>query len=230
MTTIDALPGPPASANGSPVIRLDEPVSTMASIRLLLETIRLRDPSLADHGLRTAHVAASLALELGASEDETQRAYLGALLHDVGKLGIAEAILWKPGSLDPSEWTQIRTHPEMGHRLVAGLVHEHVAACVLYHHERFDSGGYPFGVDLGTLPTEVRIVQVADAYDALTSDRPYESPVGARSAVAEITRCAGSQFDPLVVGALHPIFETTIDDGVIVVGADVDGVPSDPFA
>lgn len=230
MTITDAAPQAP-SPIATPASRPNTPLPAMGAVRLLIEAMRMRDPALADHGLRTAHMAAALAEELGATADEVEHAYLGALLHDVGKLGIAESILWKPAGLDTSEWDIIRSHPEMGHRLVVDLVHETVAASVLYHHERFDAQGYPYGVELLTLPMEVRIVQVADAYDALTSDRPYEAPVTPPAAVGEITRCSGTQFDPEVVHVLHRVFDTAMgpnDDSAAFV--ELDGMPADPFA
>jgi HD-GYP domain-containing protein (c-di-GMP phosphodiesterase class II) len=176
------------------------------SIRLLLHALRLRDPSLADHGLRSAHFAAAIAGELGAGAEEGSRTFVAGLLHDIGKLGIREAILWKAGALDSDEWDEIRAHPVLGHELVAGVVHDDVAATILHHHERFDGEGYPHRVRLRDLPATVRIVQVADAYDALTSERPYAPPVSPRHAIAEIARCSGTQFDPEIVGALRRVF------------------------
>jgi HD-GYP domain-containing protein (c-di-GMP phosphodiesterase class II) len=132
--------------------------------------------------------------------------YLGARLHDIGKLGVAEAILWKPAGLTSTEWREVRTHPEEGHRLVADVVHRDVASAVLYHHERMDGDGYPFGIDARSLPIVVRIVQVADAFDAMTSNRPYQRALHSGIAVEEIARCAGSQFDPDVAGAIARVF------------------------
>jgi HD-GYP domain-containing protein (c-di-GMP phosphodiesterase class II) len=205
MTIIDS-----ARPDDSLVAALDTVVEGDAdgtgSIRLLLHALRLRDPSLADHGLRSAHFAAAIAGELGAGSEESSRTFIAGLLHDIGKLGIREAILWKAGTLDSDEWDEIRAHPVLGHRLVAGVVHDDVAATILHHHERFDGRGYPHRVRLGDLPATVRIVQVADAYDALTSDRPYAPPVSPRRAMAEISRCSGTQFDPEMVEALRRVF------------------------
>ena len=189
-------------------------VGTMASIRTLLAATRVRDPALADHGLRAAHIAAALAEQLGARGDDVEHAYLGALLHDIGKFGVHEAILWKPTTLDDDEWAHMRTHPETGHRLIADLVHPDVASAVLHHHERLDGAGYPFGIRSSSLPEIVRIVQVADAFDAITSDRPYEGARPASAALAEIRRCAANQFDPGVVDALEALFAGTSDDVV----------------
>lgn len=173
-----------------------------AATAKLITAARLRDPALANHCVRTAHIAAAIAQELGLTASEIDIVYLGALLHDVGKLGVPEAVLWKPAGLDHAEWREIRSHPEEGHRLVVDIVTREVSACVLYHHERLDREGYPFGSDLGSLPIAVRIVQAADAYDAMTSNRPYEPPLSVSIALAELQRCIGSQFDPTVVAAM----------------------------
>jgi HD-GYP domain-containing protein (c-di-GMP phosphodiesterase class II) len=200
----------------------------------LIDVVRLRDPSLADHGQRAAHIAAAISSEMGLTSQDCDHAYLGAQLHDIGKLGVAEAVLWKPAGLTRSEWHQIRTHPEKGHRLVSDVVHRDVAAAVLSHHERLDGMGYPHGTDARTLPLVVRVVQVADAYDAMTSVRPYQGALGAEQAVAEISRCAGAQFDPDVAKALAELLAIGFDDRAVI---DLDAVtdsrpmlPADPFA
>ncbi len=200
----------------------------------LIEVIRLRDPDLADHGQRAANVSAAIAAEMGLDTATIDHAYLGAQLHDIGKLGVAEAVLWKPAGLSRTEWAQIRTHPEKGHRLVADIVHRDVAAAVLSHHERLDGAGYPFGIDSRSLPMTVRIVQVADAYDAMTSDRPYEGALAADISVAEIRRCAGTQFDPDAAAALASLLAIGFEDDTTI---DLTGrqpvssnLPADPFS
>ncbi len=199
-----------------------------AAVAKLLAVMRMRDPALADHGVRTAHVAGAVAEELGLSGTESDYIYLGALLHDIGKLGVPEAVLWKPASLDRIEWGEIRSHPEAGHRLVADVVSRDVAACVLYHHERVDASGYPYGVGMRTLPLGVRIVQVADAYDAMTSIRPYQGPLPVATALAELHRCTGAQFDGEVVAALARVFSggESVDLDAEVNPASL---PADPF-
>ncbi len=200
----------------------------------LIDVVRLRDSDLAGHGQRAAHVAAAIAMELGLDTATIDRTYLGAQLHDIGKLGVAEAVLWKPAGLNRGEWTQIRTHPEKGHRLVAGLVHRDVAAAVLSHHERLDGSGYPHGIAARTLPITVRIVQVADAYDAMTSDRPYDRALASELAIAEIRRCAGTQFDPDAAAALASLLAIGFeDDSAIDISTPelIRAAPSgDPFA
>lgn len=200
-----------------------------AATQKLLEVMRLRDRALADHGLRAGHMAAAIAAELGGTADEVDRAYLGGLLHDVGKLGIPEAILWKPTGLDTTEWKVVRNHPQEGHRLIVDLTHRDVAAAVLYHHERFDGEGYPHRIDLTSIPMPVRIVQVADAYDAITSDRPYAPALPASLAVEEINRCAGSQFDPDAARGLSQLLEAKLDGATITLPGATAPLLADPF-
>jgi len=201
-----------------------------AATQKLLEVMRLRDPELADHGLRAGHMAAAVAGELGLSAEDIDRTYLGGLLHDLGKMGVPEAVLWKPAGLDATEWRTVRIHPQEGHRLVVDITHRDVAAAVLYHHERVDGEGYPHGADMRSLPLTVRIVQVADAYDAMTSNRPYEAALPAAVAVAEIQRCAGTQFDPEVVAALCRLLAARLDGEVITLPRHLDALPADPFS
>lgn len=181
--------------------------ATEPIVAKLLEVLRLRDPSVAEHGQRTAEVAVAIGVEMGCSVDTLDRLFLASQLHDIGKLGVPETILWKPAGLSHAEWREIRTHPEVGHRLVADVVHRDVAAAILYHHERADGDGYPFGLDARSVPLTARIVQVADAFDAMTSERPYQPPLPTITALDEIERCAGSQFDPDVTTSLQRVFD-----------------------
>lgn len=167
----------------------------------LVAVLGLRDPELATHGRHTAEIATAIGGQLGLDVSALDRLYVAGQLHDIGKLGVSEAILWKPAGLNRAEWREVRTHPEEGHHLVADVVHPDVAAAVLYHHERVDGDGYPFGIDATTVALTARVVQVADAIDAMTSDRPYQPALPLEVARAEIERCAGSQFDPEVVAA-----------------------------
>jgi HD-GYP domain-containing protein (c-di-GMP phosphodiesterase class II) len=178
-----------------------------AVTRKLIEVIRLRDQPLADHLHRTAEVACAIGAQLGADIDTLDLLYTAGLLHDVGKLAISEAILWKPSGLTRSEWRVVRAHPEEGHRLVADVVEREVASAVINHHERMDGEGYPRGLDGRTLPMVARIVQVADAYDAMTNHRPYRPALETPVAVSEAQRCAGTQFDPEVTEALADLFD-----------------------
>jgi HD-GYP domain-containing protein (c-di-GMP phosphodiesterase class II) len=177
-----------------------------AVTRKLAEVIRLRDESLADHLHRTAEVACAIGAQLGADMDTLDLLYTAGFLHDVGKLAISEAILWKPSGLTRAEWRVVRAHPEEGHRLVGDILEREVASAVLNHHERMDGEGYPRGLDGRTLPMIARIIQVADAWDAMTNHRPFRPALLTPTAVAEVERCAGTQFDPEVAAALAEIF------------------------
>ena len=172
----------------------------------LLQVQRLRDRELAEHGRRTAELAVDIGSALGCDLDTLDRMFLAGQLHDIGKIGVTESTLWKPAGLNRAEWSEVRSHPEDGHDLVADVVHRDVAAAVLYHHERNDGGGYPLGIDARTLPLVARVVQVADAFDMITAGRPYQPAVAVDAAVEEIERCAGTQFDPEVSAALRRVY------------------------
>lgn len=181
-----------------------------AVTRKLAEVICLRDRSLAEHLYGTAEVACAIGAQLGADLDTLDLLYAAGLLHDIGKLAVSEAILLKPSGLTRAEWEVVRYHPEAGYRLVADIMAPEVNSAVLNHHERMDGDGYPRGMDGGTLPMVTRIVQVADAFDAMTSHRPYRPALETRLAVEEVTRCTGSQFDAEAAAALAELFDGRI--------------------
>jgi HD-GYP domain-containing protein (c-di-GMP phosphodiesterase class II) len=182
-----------------------------AVTRKFAEVIRLRDESLADHLHRTAEVACAIGAQLGADMDTLDLLYTAGFLHDVGKLAISEAILWKPSGLTRAEWRVVRGHPEEGHRLVADIMEREIASAVLNHHERMDGEGYPRGLDGRTLPMVAHIVQLADAFDAMTNHRPYRPALSTVAAVEEVRRCTGTQFDGEAVAALAEIFDGHAD-------------------
>jgi HD-GYP domain-containing protein (c-di-GMP phosphodiesterase class II) len=125
-----------------------------------------------------------------------------ALLHDIGKITVSASILSKPGRLDPHEWTQIHAHPTVGATMLmhAGLPEE--SRWIRHHHERIDGNGYPDQLVRDQIPLEARIIFVADSFEAMTSDRPYRPGMRVEEALAELHRCAGTQFDPRIVDAL----------------------------
>jgi HD-GYP domain-containing protein (c-di-GMP phosphodiesterase class II) len=128
---------------------------------------------------------------------------VGGPLHDVGKLAVSEEILRKRGPLDPDELIEIRKHPVTGAKMLGGIRSLRIGVdCVLHHHERWDGDGYPYGLAGATIPLEARIVSVADAFDAMISDRPYRAAMPREAAMAEVERCSGSQFDPRIADAL----------------------------
>jgi HD-GYP domain-containing protein (c-di-GMP phosphodiesterase class II) len=125
-----------------------------------------------------------------------------SLLHDVGKIGVSDAILNKPGPLTAEEWRQMRKHPAIGYEMLKDVKFLSVAAEIVYtHHERYDGGGYPAGLHGEGIPLGARVFAVADAFDAMTSNRPYRRALSVDQACEEITNNSGSQFDPMVVQA-----------------------------
>ena len=165
----------------------------------LLAALRMRMPYLAEHSVRVAELAPSIGEGMGLSVARLARLRLAALLHDVGMLGVPDAILIKPGPLDAVEWDVLRDHPQNGFDLIADAVHIDVAEAVLCHHERMDGTGYPRGLTGGEIPLFSKILLVADAFDAMTMPRSYQRPLNKADAVAELRRNAGTQFDEQVV-------------------------------
>jgi putative nucleotidyltransferase with HDIG domain len=169
-------------------------VFPLASISAALEE---KDPYLRGHSSRVTRLAEALARLLGWRRPELEALRLGGSLHDVGKLAVDAEILRKPGALTAAELAHIQTHPVEGARLLAGIDELRPALpYVLHHHERWDGTGYPEGRIAETIPVEARLLGVADAFDAMTSDRPYRAALTVGRALAEVERCAGSQFDP----------------------------------
>jgi HD-GYP domain-containing protein (c-di-GMP phosphodiesterase class II) len=175
------------------------PVSHAA---LLTHRLVDHDPTVVDHAARVTDLALRLATELDAGQLLLRRLALATPLHDIGKLEIDPAILAKPGPLDDDEFEAIRAHPVAGTRILEGIQSLRAAlGTVLHHHERWDGGGYPHGIERTEIPEDARIVAVADAYDAMISDRPYSERVSHADALAEIERCSGTQFEPRVAEA-----------------------------
>jgi HD-GYP domain-containing protein (c-di-GMP phosphodiesterase class II) len=161
-----------------------------------------RDPSIREHSFRVGVYAARIGEAAGLSPVEVRLLQLGGWVHDVGKTRIRTPILVKRGPLDGEEWDEMRRHPGWGSRLIEGHPADpEIAGMVEHHHERFDGKGYPRGLAGDRIPLLARILAVADAYDAITSDRPYRRASGHRRAVREILAGAGTQFDPAVVQA-----------------------------
>lgn len=154
------------------------------------------------HSLRVSGLAARLAARCGLEPAEIELVRLAARLHDLGKLAVPVEILCKPGSLEKREWRVLEEHPETGRRILAAIGAGAIADWVLHHHERWDGAGYPTGMKGAEIPLPARIIFVADAYDAITNARPYRGPRSQAAALAELHRCAGTQFDPAVVAAL----------------------------
>ena len=171
--------------------------TAQAVVTALANAVEAKDLVTEQHCERLAVVAARLCERLGLGVDEREAITYGALLHDVGKIGVAEAILSKPGPLTPDEWVVLRRHPEIGERICRPLgLSQSFAPIVRHHHERWDGGGYPDGLRGAAIPVGARIVALADAFDAMTHDRPYRRAFSTSYALEEVRQQAGRQFDP----------------------------------
>jgi len=176
------------------------------TIKILAETLDKREHETQNHSQRVALIAVRIGMELNLPNNELVELYWGGLLHDIGKIAIPDAILLKTGNLTPTQWRIMRRHVEYGYEIVKHLEFLGKGRDVVhYHHERWDGTGYPDGLKDGMIPLLARIFAVADAYDAMTSDRPYQKARSHEEAVEEIKRNSGTQFDPMVVDAFLKI-------------------------
>jgi diguanylate cyclase (GGDEF)-like protein/putative nucleotidyltransferase with HDIG domain len=185
---------------------LAEMAERQARLRAAENLIRIvdsKDTYTGEHSQAVARLVEAIARELGLDDETTAQLKLAGLLHDLGKIAIPDSILRKPSCLEPDERRLVRAHVQFGHSLLEGLGVEPVDAWVLHHHEHWDGSGYPDGLAGEEIPFGSRVILVADAYDAMTSDRTYRTASTATQALAEIRRRAGVQFDPEVVSALE---------------------------
>jgi diguanylate cyclase (GGDEF)-like protein len=169
----------------------------------LVRFVDARSPFTARHSEIVSTLAGEIAAQLGLDTQMVERLRFGGLLHDLGKVALPDAILSAPRSLTPEEWAMVKRHPEFGHELLTGVGIEPVDEWVLHHHERWDGSGYPDGLAGDAIPLGARIIFVADAFEAITAERPYRPAQSADVAMAELWSCAGTQFDPQVVAALE---------------------------
>ncbi len=170
------------------------------TIRALTSAIDASDAFTAGHSRRVAKYSVAVARKLGIDERRVTTIELASLVHDIGKIGVDNSVLMKVGKLSDGEWQMIRSHPGRGASIVKGLKFlGNAEDVVLHHHERFDGKGYPHGIAGDEIPLESRIVNVADAFDAMMSDRPYRKSMGLQKTLAEVENCIGKQFDPQVV-------------------------------
>jgi putative nucleotidyltransferase with HDIG domain len=178
--------------------------TSFASIEALARAIDARDPYTYGHSARVARLSFELADEMGLPADQLIALGRASLLHDIGKIGVEDRVLRKPGPLDKRETAAMREHPVIGYEMLKGLHFlESSLEGVRHHHEHWDGSGYPDGVKGENIPLAVRVLTVADALDALTSDRPYRVAMTFPAAVRTIDAGAGNQFDPSVIRALR---------------------------
>ncbi len=176
------------------------------TLKALSSALDLRDNETEGHAQRVTRITARIAQEMGYADDVLVEIVRGALLHDMGKIGIPDGILLKPDRLTDDEWTIMRTHAELGYQMIRNIRFlAGSAPIVRHHHERYDGRGYPAGLVGDDIPIGARIFAVADTFDAMTSDRPYRKALTYEASRDEILRCSGSQFDPKVVDSFCQI-------------------------
>ncbi len=184
----------------------------VATVGALANSIEARDPYTRGHTDRVARITLAFCDRLGWDRERLSIARMGALLHDIGKIGVPDAILRKPGRLNAEEYELMKQHTIIGAQILQGIdALVPAIPFVLNHHERWDGKGYPHQLAGEAIPVEGRLLAIVDAFDAMTTARVYRAPMSMDAAIAEIRRCAGTQFDP----ALVPEFVRLYEDGLI---------------
>jgi putative nucleotidyltransferase with HDIG domain len=187
------------------------------TLQALSNALDVRDSETEGHSRRVVEYMELVIHELRVPASQLAMLRRGALLHDIGKIGVPDNVLRKPAALSEAEWTLMKRHPEHGARIIAQIPFlEDVSRIVRHHHERWDGAGYPDGLAGEAIPLGARIFAVADSFDAMTSDRPYRRAMSVDEARREVARCRGTQFDPIVVDAFMGIapkrLESIADD------------------
>ncbi|MBX3403096.1 MAG: HD-GYP domain-containing protein [Phycisphaeraceae bacterium] len=178
------------------VLYADQQALFLGTLEALTASIDAKDRYTCGHSRRVAHLSHRLALAIGMSDEDADRVRIAGLVHDVGKIGVPEAVLTKTGRLTDEEFEAIKQHPEIGHRILKDIpLLADVLPGVLHHHERFDGKGYPHGLAGDSIPVMARIIALADTFDAMSSSRSYRAAMPRAQVLAEVARCAGVQFD-----------------------------------
>ncbi|MEP7004171.1 MAG: GAF domain-containing protein [Chloroflexota bacterium] len=186
----------------------------LASVKALAAAVDARDPYTRSHSARVAALSRIIAVEMKLASDDIRQVQLSALLHDIGKIGIPDAILNKPGALSPEEWVIMKTHSPLGASILSAVEPlRDLVPIVRSHHERFDGGGYPDGLAGDAVPLAAYIVSAADAYEVIVSKRSYKAAQSVDFAVSELRRCSGAQFHPVVVEAFIRVIERDQREG-----------------
>lgn len=190
----------------------DQQRTMLGSLKALTASIDAKDRYTRGHSERVAHVAAMLARAAGFDDRQTDRVHICGLLHDVGKIGVPEGVLTKPGRLTDDEFAQIKQHPEIGYRILKDIPQlEDILPGVLHHHERWDGQGYPHAIRGENIPMIARLIGLADTFDAMSSTRSYRAAMPRERVLAEIQRCSGTQFDPALAKVFATIDLTSYD-------------------
>jgi putative nucleotidyltransferase with HDIG domain len=178
------------------------------TVETLIRALQARDPYTSGHSTRVSRYCLLIADKLGLSTKEKHSVYLAAMLHDIGKIGVPDTLLQRPGKLTSEEMDVIREHPQMGASMIRMLGEMHpIVPLILHHHEAYDGSGYPDGVKGDQIPLISRIIAVADSYDAMTSDRPYRERRKKEEAIEELQACSGTKLDPDVVTVFLEVLE-----------------------
>lgn len=186
----------------------DDPSAT--SCISLLKVIYAKDYNTGRHSLRVTGFADKAARQMGLSQEKVNLIRLGSLLHDIGKIGITNRIIQKPSKLNREEYDEMKRHPQIGARLLSNVrILQSIVPMVLYHHECYDGKGYPYGLKGKEIPEEARIISVADAFEAMTANRPYRQAFSRARALYELQRNSGTQFDPEIVDVFIHIWGRT---------------------
>lgn len=194
-----------------------------STVRAFVWSLEAKDPYTRGHSQRVSDYARALGEAIGMSRRDLDMLVFGGVLHDIGKIGVPEGILNKPGPLTPAEWNVVRSHPEMGARIVSNIEYlEPAVGAILQHHERIDGRGYPYGLVGTDIELGARVVTVVDSFDAMTTDRPYRKAMDVGKAIKLLRNAAGRQFDPQIVVR----FVELLEKGVIKQG-DTEPAPGD---
>ncbi|MDQ3877071.1 MAG: HD domain-containing protein [Actinomycetota bacterium] len=214
LRALDSSPSAPVVADDAAGVLLRSYMESMeekrkrdlATIEALAGAVDARDSVTGSHQVRVTQLATETLAKIDPSLARNEEVCFGFMLHDIGKIGIPDAILNKPGPLDGAEWSVMRNHPELGVRIVEPIGFSKSATeIILTHHERWDGRGYPLGLEKEEIPLTSRAFSVADAYDAMTSDRPYRPAMEPADALDVIRQSAGSLYDPAVVDLFEEV-------------------------
>lgn len=187
-------------------------LQTKEAVEALADTIDMRDPYTFQHSQRVARYARELAVKLGLSEDMVDTIESAARVHDLGKIGVDTSVLTKPAALSEAEWEMMKKHPEIGASIVSRFpFFRSGQELILHHHERYDGRGYPAGIGHDSIPIGARIIAVADAFDAMTSDRPYRRALPVQAVLRELEQHKGTQWDPQVTEVLTGILRQELE-------------------